>query len=131
MKPSIITLFIGLLLLACKPINQPELCSGIIVGTICCLDTVNQRTMQGYYIITDKNDSILTFNNEIKVLAYVGTTGIYGIDNHEIPFEFTYNLLEPANDDYIHYILPVSNALFPPMLYPIEHFKQALVKPLN
>lgn len=81
MKPSIITLLIGLLLLACKPINQPELCSGIIVGTICCLDTVNQRTMQGYYIITDKNDSILTF--------------------------------------------------FPPMLYPIEHFKQALVKRLN
>ena len=53
MKPSIITLLIGLLLLACKPINQPELCSGIIVGTICCLDTVNQRTMQGYYIITE------------------------------------------------------------------------------
>jgi hypothetical protein len=94
-------------------------------------DTVVGEGANLEYIITDKNDSILTFNNEIKVLAYVGTTGIYGIDNHEIPFEFTYNLLEPANDDYIHYILPVSNALFPPMLYPIECFKQAKVKPLN
>lgn len=131
MKTSIITLFIGLLLLACKPINQSELCSGIIVGTIYCLDTVNQRAMQGYYIITDKNDSILTFNNEIKVPAYIGTAGIYGINNHEIPFQFTYHLLEPTHDEYIHYLLPFSNALFSPMLYPIEHFKQALVKRLN
>jgi hypothetical protein len=122
---------IGFLLLACKPINQPEPCGGIIVGTICCVDTVNQSAMQGYYIITDKSDSILTFSDEITLSTYAGISGIYRIDDYKIPFQFTYSVLKPSEADYIQYRLPISNTLYPGMKYPIEHFKQALLKPLN
>ena len=75
--------------------------------------------------------SIITLFICLLLSAYIGVAGIYGIDNHEMPFQFTYSLLEPENDDYIHYLLPVSNALFPAMLYPIGHFKQAIIKPLK
>lgn len=131
MRTSIIILLMGLLLMACKPINQPEPCGGIVVGEICCFDTIHQSTMQGYYIITDKSDSILTFSDNINVPAYIGIGGIYGIDDYKIPFQFTYSLLKSSDNDYIHYFTPPSNALFPSMRYPIEHFKQAKVKPLN
>ena len=131
MKKNITTLFIGLLLLACKPTNQPEPCGGIIVGTIYCVDTANQSAMQGYYIITDKSDSILTFSDEITLSTYAGISGIYRIDDYKIPFQFTYSVLKPSEADYIQYRLPISNTLYPGMKYPIEHFKQALLKPLN
>ena len=131
MKKNITTLFIGLLLLACKPTNQPEPCGGIIVGTIYCVDTANQSAMQGYYIITDKSDSILTFSDEITLSTYAGIRGIYRIDDYKIPFQFTYSVLKPSEADYIQYRLPISNTLYPGMKYPIEHFKQALLKPLN
>ena len=131
MKKNITTLFIGLLLLACKPTNQPEPCGGIIVGTIYCVDTANQSAMQGYYIITDKSDSILTFSDEITLSTYAGISGIYRIDDYKIPFQFTYSVLKPSEADYIQYRLPISNTLYPGMKYPIEHFKQASLKPLN
>lgn len=131
MKKNITTLFIGLLLLACKPTNQPEPCGGIIVGTIYCVDTANQSAMQGYYIITDKSDSILTFSDEITLSTYAGISGIYRIDDYKIPFQFTYSVLKPSEADYIQYRLPISNTLYPGMKYPIEHFKQVLLKPLN
>jgi hypothetical protein len=128
---ALLCVVIGFLLLACKPINQPEPCGGIIVGTICCVDTVNQSAMQGYYIITDKSDSILTFSDEITLSTYAGISGIYRIDDYKIPFQFTYSVLKPSEADYIQYRLPISNTLYPGMKYPIEHFKQALLKPLN
>jgi hypothetical protein len=87
--------------------------------------------MQGYYIITDKSDSILTFSDEITLSTYAGISGIYRIDDYKIPFQFTYSVLKPSEADYIQYRLPISNTLYPGMKYPIEHFKQALLKPLN
>lgn len=105
--------------------------SGEIVGTISCADTINQRVVQGYYIITDTQDSILTFNEEVRINLYYGVCGIYGIFNHKIPFIFTYEILKPTDDDYIHYINPVCNAMLPAMQYRPWHFKQAKVIPLN
>ena len=103
--------------------------SGEIVGTICCKDTINQRIVQGYYIITDNQDSILTFNEEVKIDTYYGVGGCYGIFNQKVPFTFTYELLTPMDDDYVHYFGPVSNAYFPAMQYRPWHFKQARVIP--
>ena len=64
--------------------------SGEIVGTIYCRDTVNQRNVQGYYIITDTQDSILSFNEELRIDIHYGVVGSYGIPHCKIPFRFTY-----------------------------------------
>lgn len=130
-KLFIIALFV-LGMCSCDGPNVVDIpVSGEIVGTISCADTINQRVVQGYYIITDTQDSILTFNEEVRINLYYGVCGIYGIFNHKIPFTFTYEILKPTDDDYIHYINPVCNAMLPAMQYRPWHFKQAKVIPLN
>lgn len=128
-------ILIALVCISCEPIiddNNVDIpVSGEIVGTISCADTINQRVVQGYYIITDTQDSILTFNEEVRINLYYGVCGIYGIFNHKIPFTFTYEILKPTDDDYIHYINPVCNAMLPAMQYRPWHFKQAVVKPIK
>ena len=104
--------------------------SGKIVGTICCMDTINQCTKQGYFIITTANDSILTFSDEVRIDKYYGITGVYAVE-YDIPFQFTFKLLNSSDEDYVHYRFPNSNAMLPSMAYPIECFKQVLVKHLN
>lgn len=101
--------------------------SGKIVGTICCMDTINQCTKQGYFIITTANDSILTFSDEVRIDKYYGITGVYAVE-YDIPFQFTFKLLNSFDEDYVHYRLPNSNAMLPSIDYPIEYFKQALIK---
>lgn len=104
--------------------------SGKIVGTICCMDTINQCTKQGYFIITTANDSILTFSDEVRIDKYYGITGVYAVE-YDIPFQFTFKLLNSFDEDYVHYRLPNSNAMLPSIDYPIEYFKQALIKRFN
>lgn len=104
--------------------------SGKIVGTICCMDTINQCTKQGYFIITTVNDSILTFSDEVRIDKYYGIDGVYAVE-YDIPFQFTFKLLNLFDEDYVHYRLPNSNAMLPSMDHPIGHFRQALVKRLN
>lgn len=134
MKSTIFLLLASVVLMmySCDGPNVVDIpVSGEIVGTISCADTINQRVVQGYYIITDTQDSILTFNEEVRINLYYGVCGIYGIFNHKIPFTFTYEILKPTDDDYIHYINPVCNAMFPAMQYRPWHFKQAKVIPQN
>lgn len=134
MKSTIFLLLASVVLMmySCDGLNVVDIpVSGEIVGTISCADTINQRVVQGYYIITDTQDSILTFNEEVRINLYYGVCGIYGIFNHKIPFTFTYEILKPTDDDYIHYINPVCNAMLPAMQYRPWHFKQAKVIPLN
>lgn len=104
--------------------------SGKIVGTICCMDTINQCTKQGYFIITTANDSILTFSDEVRIDKYYGITGVYAVE-YDIPFQFTFKLLNSFDEDYVHYRPPYSNAMLPSFVYPIEYFKQALIKCFN
>ena len=104
--------------------------SGKIVGTICCMDTLNQCTKQGYFIITTANDSILTFSNDVRIEKYYGIGGVYGVE-YDIPFTFTFEVLESSDNDYVHYRPPYSNAMLPSMRYSIEDFRQAYVKRLN
>ena len=104
--------------------------SGKIVGTICCMDTINQCTKQGYFIITTANDSILTFSDEVRIDKYYGITGVYAV-KYDIPFQFTFKLLNSFDEDYVHYRPPYSNAMLPYFVYPIEYFKQALIKRFN
>lgn len=139
--------FITLLALACYSCEQiggsdvnnlkndtiiiPDSClhSGIIVGIIGCKDTVNDCFAQGYYIITDTSDSLLTFSRDVTVNTnYSGITGIYYVDDYQMPFEFTYKLISPSDTNYIHFDIPVQNAMDQGMCYPPEYFKQAVVK---
>lgn len=104
--------------------------SGKVVGTICCIDTINQSTKQGYFIITTANDSILTFSDDVRTEQYYGIIGVYAVE-YDIPFQFTFKLLNSFDENYIHYRLPNSNSMLPTMDHPIEHFRQALVKRFN
>ena len=109
----------------------PDSClhSGIIVGTIGCKDTINDCFAQGYYIITDTSDSILTFSSDVAINTnYNGKTGIYYVDDYQIPYRFIYNYINPSDTNYIHFDFPVQNMMDPGMCYPPEHFKQAIVE---
>ena len=110
--------------------EKTPIVAGKIVGTICCMDTINQCTKQGYFIITTTNDSILTFSNDVRIEKYYGIGGVYGVE-YDIPFTFTFELLESSDNDYVLYRPPYSNAMLPSFVYPIEYFKQALIKRLN
>lgn len=100
--------------------------SGVVVGTISCLD-INKYTRKGYYIITDTKDSILTFNDNIKIPTNYNTMGIYGVSSYQIPFRFSFAYLETSDIDFVHYEIPASNAMLPGLPYPTEHFKQAKI----
>lgn len=110
--------------------EKTPIVSGKIVGTMCCVDTINQCSIQGYFIITTTNDSILTFSNDVKIEKYYGIGGVYGVE-YDIPFTFTFELLESSDNDYVHYEIPISNTMLPSMSYSIEDFRQAYVKRLN
>ena len=110
--------------------EKTPIVAGKIVGTMCCVDTINQCSIQGYFIITTTNDSILTFSNDVRIEKYYGIGGVYGVE-YDIPFTFTFELLESSDNDYVHYEIPISNTMLPSMRYSIEDFRQAYVKRLN
>ena len=138
--------FIALFCFSCKPINGPEggqgdttgdtiiisdscLHSGIVVGIIGCKDTINDCFAQGYYIITDTSDSILTFSSDVTINTnYNGKTGVYYVNDYQIPYRFIYKYINPSDTNYIHFDLPFQNTMDPGMCYPSEHFKQAVIK---
>ncbi len=100
--------------------------SGVVVGTISCLD-INKDTRKGYYIITDTKDSILTFSDNIQIPTNYNAMGIYGVSSYQIPFRFSFVYLEPSDTDYVDYEIPASNAMLPGLPYLVEHFKQARI----
>ena len=127
-KSFFIVLCAMMALCSCDGPNKvSSVVSGKIVGTICTKDTINNEIVQGYYIITSTNDSILTFSETVKISTYYGISGIYGL-LYDIPFQFTYKLLDPHDAEYIHYNpYPICYFDKPGMTYPKEHFKQAVV----
>ena len=80
-------------------------------------------------IITDKNDSLLSFCNDIRLPKsyYEGTTGAYSIPLYEIPFKFTYHILRSRDKEYIEYEHHSQNTMFPGLQYPADQFKQAQI----
>jgi len=126
-------LFACIVLMACekKDLEKSLLLQGRVVGVINCVDNGKTTKRTGYYIITSKSDYLLSFYCDIEGHNYGGDWGRYGIPDYIIPFKFTFELLDPIDDDYVKYIDPVSNALYPGLGYPVEHFKQARLITIN
>lgn len=96
--------------------------SGQVVGVINCVDKGSESIVSGYYIVTNTNDYILSFTNDIK-LPYEFGVGVYGIPNYSIPFDFTDKVLDASDKEYIDFNMPVSDTMRNGLGYPCERFK--------
>ena len=105
--------------------NNPKLCTGHAVGVITALCKNVPAEQIGYYIITNNQDSILVFDSTIIPEEYGNMGhGIYGID-YEIPYDFSFVVLDSLDKEYMIYEIPISNCLYKWMEYCPKDFKQA------
>lgn len=124
MKTKFFILTLATMLVACSQNRMDVSTSGQVVGVIICTEKGSESILSGYYIVTNTNDYILSFTNDIK-LPYEFGVGVYGIPNYCIPFDFTYQVLDVSDKEYIDFDMPVSDAMHMGMGYPCEQFKQA------
>lgn len=120
---SLLVLSLFMLLCISCTHNNIDTDTGRVVGIINC--SCDGKSMTGYYIITSSDKYLLSFGDEIQLPYKIEDSGIYGIPEYEIPFEFSYILIDSSSEAYIDYDLPVSNAMYPAFAYPCERFKQA------
>lgn len=144
----LLLLVITICLISCSTSNQPSdsstippdihdtvyipdssLHKGTIIGTIYWT-----APTQGYYIITNNGDSILSFSKDLAIgkdypyATYYGEPGAYKICDYSIPYLFTYTLLDSLDNEYYPLGLIVNLAVYPPFTHPQENFQQAIVK---
>lgn len=124
MKTKLFILTMATMLVACSQNQMDVPTSGQVVGVINCIDKGSESILCGCYIVTNTNDYILSFTNDIK-LPYEFGVGVYGIPNYSIPFDFTYKVLDASDKEYIDFDMPVSDAMHMGLGYPCEQFKQA------
>jgi len=126
MKKSVLTFFVMVILITGCDANR-DICTGHAVGVITAFCKNVSAEQVGYYIITNSHDSILVFDRAIIPEEYGNMgSGIYGID-YEIPYSFSFVLLDSLDEEYMVYETPVSNTFFPWMRYSPEDFKQARI----
>ncbi|MFW5700747.1 MAG: hypothetical protein ACOCWM_03570 [Cyclobacteriaceae bacterium] len=102
---------------------------GKIVGYLKCSDTETDKTLFGIFIITNKQDSLLSFNIpaaiydlDINNLDY----GINFLDGDSVQFSYkNANTVEQKVFD-----CPPSTMLNP-TFYPIEYFTQVIITEIN
>ena len=104
-------------------LNIKTITTGEIVVTIGCYVDDNSEMYKGLFIVTNNNDSLLSFNisDENIYVQY----GCYGIPSKTMPYKFTFRYLSPTDSEYVHYIMPLSNAMLPGI--DAEKFKQAKI----
>jgi len=126
MQKKLLTLLVMALLITSCDANR-DICTGHAVGVITAFCKNVSAEQVGYYIITNSHDSILVFDSTIIPEEYGNMGhGIYGIE-YEIPYTFSFVLLDSLDKEYMVYDTPVSDCLKPGMLYCPEEFKQARI----
>ena len=126
MKKNVLTLFVMVLLMTGCDTNQ-DMCTGVAVGVISviCRNVSEERV--GYYIITNKDDSVLVFDSTIVPKEYNRGYGIHGIE-YKIPYSFSFVRLDSLDKDFMIYYIPLQDCLDEDDFYYCpEDFKQARI----
>ena len=124
-----------MILVACSKKNSPtepsDIDSGNIIGKIGCYDvqdtdcTIMQK---GFVIVTNHNDTFLTFHLEGADTISV-TYGTYTISPIAIPYNFNYKLLETTDERYVHIAPIIEDCMHLPITIPLETMNQAIITP--
>lgn len=124
--------FIAAFSLSCDIQDEAEKSNskGEIVGYLKCSDNqMSAKTILGLFVITNKNDSLLTFNIPSSVYDLDTTQLEYGInfiDGGTISFCF-----RNANDNELIHFYCSPSSMQNPSFFPIENFSQVIVDNVN
>ena len=116
-----------LCLAACNQEPPVRNCTGTIVGTLGCVNGENREIFyKGYIVVTNHEDTILSFNLDVNDSIYVipGSIAILPIT---IPYKFSYEILKPNDERYIHYEIPAQDAYHRAFRIPSGGFKQVYI----
>lgn len=117
-------------IVACNT-NDPKqsIYTGNVVGTLGCYDEATRTIFyKGYFVATSDNDTVLSFNLDVKDSIDV-RYGNYAISPIKIPYSFTITILEPSDKQYIHYAIPIEDAMHQPVTKPLNEIKQVTINP--
>ena len=118
---------------ACKH-EEPRENRGRIVGIFRCPDTEYKNILQGYFIeINGSNEihyqnAILSFNIDVKDSLKVSDVGRIVISPIDIPYDFTYRIVESGDEGYVSWGDFAESAIH---WTPFEVEKQVLIYPKN
>ncbi|MCF8299378.1 MAG: MFS transporter [Bacteroidales bacterium] len=106
-----------------------DLFQGKIVGYLKCSDSETDNTFFGIFIITNKNDSLLSFN--IPSAIYDLDTnnldyGIYFLNGDSVRFSYK----NAKSEEQKVFDCPPTTMLNP-TFYPIENFRQVIIIEIN
>ena len=134
MKTKIILFAMLVMMTACNTEPPVRNCTGTIVATLGCYEDESNKKDQstyheGYVILTSNNDTLLSFNVNVKDSIHRG----YGIlriyPYYEIPYRFSYRVINPNDKRYIHFDSPCQDTFRPGFTKPPREIKQAIITP--
>lgn len=132
MKKLFLFAMMAVLLVACEakdPNPAARIYTGNIVGTLGCYDASTHTIFyKGYFIETDERDTVLSFNIDVEDSIEV-KYGTYVIPSIKIPYSFTLITLDMKDKQYIHYEVPIDDAMHQPFSKPLNEINQVLINP--
>lgn len=102
---------------------------GKIVGYLKCSDTETDKILYGIFIITNKEDSLLSFNVPEAIYDLDTSNLDYGInflDGDSVQFSY-----KNANTEEQKVFDCPPSTMLNPTFYPIEHFTQVIIIEIN
>lgn len=106
-----------------------DLYQGKIVGYLKCADNETDNTLLGIFIITNKEDSLLSFNIPSAIYGLdindMGN-GINFLDGDSVQFSY-----KNANSDEQKVFDCPPSTMLNPTFYPIENFTQVIITEIN
>lgn len=106
-----------------------DMYKGKIVGYLKCSDTETDKTLFGIFIITNKEDSLLSFNVPSEIHDLDTNNLDYGmnfIDGDSVQFSY-----KNANSEEQKVFDCPPSTMFNPTFYPIENFTQVIITEIN
>jgi hypothetical protein len=106
-----------------------DIYKGKIVGYLKCSDTETDKTLFGIFIITNKEDSLLSFNVPPTIFDIDTSNLDYGInylDGDSVQFSY-----RNANKEEQKIFDCPPSTMLNPTFYPIENFTQVIITEIN
>ena len=131
MKKILLLAILVSILGACDRNEPSKKCSGSIIATLGCYDEETRSTFyKGFFIATNHNDTVLSFNlnvnDSINVPYGICTTHII-----PIPYSFSFTIIEPNDERYVHYAPIIQAALLPIIPKPLDEIEQVIITPIK
>ena len=103
---------------------------GKIVGYINCVETDTENTLFGICVISNNNDSIMSFNVPSSILNIPESEISYGVNELQNGDSVQFNFRGANDEEIIHFDCPPS-IMLGPSRYPLLDFNQAVITEIN